>query len=160
MLTVHFDHHAVECHHSAAGFLSALLFCPVSILRKCHLLLLQLCQMTSLSVHVEGIEGVFELWGLHICPSCRGWGHLHSHRYCVAVASRGVCQITGVSRTSSRHKQDVLLITHLQHGTDSYQSERKERFTHPWQPARLIGWNSVWVGQCDISAMTSCQGRL
>ncbi len=38
---------------------------------------------------------------------------------------------------------------------------RKEgRFTHPWQPARLIGWNSVWVGQCDISAMTSCQGRL
>ncbi len=32
---------------------------------------------------------------------------------------------------------------------------RKEgRFTHPWQPARLIGWNSVWVGQCDISAMT------
>ena len=40
-------------------------------------------------------------------------------------------------------------------------SGRKEgRFTHPWQPARLIGWNSVWVGQCDISAMTSCQGRL
>ena len=38
---------------------------------------------------------------------------------------------------------------------------RKEgRFTHPWQPARLIGWNSVWVGQCDISAMTSCQGKL
>ena len=38
---------------------------------------------------------------------------------------------------------------------------RKEgRFTHPWQPARLIGWNSVWVGQCGISAMTSCQGRL
>ena len=38
---------------------------------------------------------------------------------------------------------------------------RKEgRFNHPWQPARLIGWNSVWVGQCDISAITSCQGRL
>ena len=37
---------------------------------------------------------------------------------------------------------------------------RKEgRFTHPWQPARLIGWKSVWVGQCDSSAMTSCQGR-
>ena len=33
------------------------------------------------------------------------------------------------------------------------------RFNHPWQPARLIGWNSVWAGQCDISAMTSCQGR-
>ena len=38
--------------------------------------------------------------------------------------------------------------------------EGQGRFTHPWQPARLIGWNSVWVGQCDISAMTSCQGRL
>ena len=26
---------------------------------------------------------------------------------------------------------------------------RKEgRFTHPWQRAKLIGWNSVWVGQC------------
>ena len=37
---------------------------------------------------------------------------------------------------------------------------KEGRFTHPWQPARLIGWNSVWVGQCDISAMTSCQGRL
>ena len=32
---------------------------------------------------------------------------------------------------------------------------RKEgRLTHPWQQARLIGWNSIWVGQCDISAKT------
>ena len=47
------------------------------------------------------------------------------------------------------------------HGTKGLTPGRKEgRFTHPWQPARLIGWNSVWVGQCDISAMTSCQGRL
>ena len=30
---------------------------------------------------------------------------------------------------------------------------RKEGRTHPWQPARLIGWNSIWVGQCDISAI-------
>ena len=45
--------------------------------------------------------------------------------------------------------------------TDCLPPGRKEgRFTHPWQPARLIGWNNVWVGQCDISAMTSCQGRL
>ena len=29
---------------------------------------------------------------------------------------------------------------------------RKEgRCTHPWQPAKLIGWNSVWAGQCHIS---------
>ena len=54
----------------------------------------------------------------------------------------------------------------LEHGSKSEEncnlrSAKKEgRFTHPWQPARLIGWNSVWVGQCDISAMTSCQGRL
>ncbi len=41
-----------------------------------------------------------------------------------------------------------------------YSLRKEGRFTHPWQPARLIGWNSVWVGQCDISAMTSCQGRL
>ena len=32
-------------------------------------------------------------------------------------------------------------------------SRQEGRFTQPWQPARLIGWNSVWVGQCDISAM-------
>ena len=37
---------------------------------------------------------------------------------------------------------------------------KEGRFTHPWQPARLIEWNSVWVGQCDISAKTSRQGRL
>ena len=42
----------------------------------------------------------------------------------------------------------------------SIQGRKEGRFTHPWQPARLIGWSSVWVGQCDISAMTSCQGRL
>ena len=33
---------------------------------------------------------------------------------------------------------------------------RKEDF---FLPARLI-WNNVWVEQCDISAMTSCQGML
>ena len=42
----------------------------------------------------------------------------------------------------------------------SQQEKKKERFTHPWQPARLIGWNSVGVEQCDLSAMPSCQGRL
>ena len=33
------------------------------------------------------------------------------------------------------------------------QSRKEGRLTHPWQPARLIGWNSVWVGQCDIRAV-------
>ena len=46
-----------------------------------------------------------------------------------------------------------------EHGSKS-EGRKEGRFTHPWQPARLIGWNSVWVGQCDISAMTSCQGKL
>ena len=29
-------------------------------------------------------------------------------------------------------------------------SWKEGRFTHSRQPARLIGWNSVWVGQCCI----------
>ena len=32
----------------------------------------------------------------------------------------------------------------------------EEVFTHPWQPARLIGWNSVWVGQCDLHFIVRC----
>ena len=38
---------------------------------------------------------------------------------------------------------------------------RKEgRFTHSSQPARLIGWNSVWVGQRDIQTSTVDSSRL
>ncbi len=56
-------------------------------------------------------------------------------------------------------KADQMMLHHLI-SLPSGPAWKEGRFTHPWQPARLIGWNSVWVGQCDISAMTSCQGKL
>ena len=46
-----------------------------------------------------------------------------------------------------------------QHANLAMQGRKEGRFTHPWQPARLIGWNSVWVGQCDISATLAMQAH-
>ena len=33
------------------------------------------------------------------------------------------------------------------------EEEEEERFTHPWQPTRLIGWNKVWGEQCHLHSI-------
>ena len=71
------------------------------------------------------------------------------------------CQIACSRATWSRCGRYLCVVSKGTPPLAAGEPGRKEgRFTHPWQPARLIGWNSVWVGQCDISAITSCQGRL
>lgn len=34
------------------------------------------------------------------------------------------------------------------------EGRKERRVTCPWQSARLIRWNSIWVGRCQISALT------
>ena len=65
------------------------------------------------------------LW--HLCKCFNSLGRLHSPiiRWIGSIEGGVIAQ-----RTLSCHR---------------LQGYRKEgRFTHPWQPARLIRWNSVW----------------
>ncbi len=76
-----------------------------------------------------------------------------------AMMDHASAQLDNHSEAAQQYRNLVGILPHLEE-VQFCHGRKEGRFTHPWQPARLIGWNSVWVGQCDISAMTSCQGRL
>ncbi len=116
----------------------------------------------------EGPEAADGFWGRDKDPAAK---HLRT-RVRVSILPLGLQTLPTkrVGLMQCWHRQvlfdptplKIMQLSVATHGKASGGATRKkeERFTHPWQPTRLIGWNNVWGEQCHLHSIVRCCFRI